>query len=78
MTALKGQKLLKTGIIGAVVTAICCVTPILVIAFGAAGLSAWVGGLDYVLFPLLAIFVLMIGYALHLRSDRLGSKRSKT
>ena len=78
MTALKGQKLLKTGIIGAVVTAVCCVTPILVIAFGAAGLSAWVGGLDYVLFPLLAIFVLMIGYALHLRSDRLGSKRSKT
>ena len=72
MTALKGQKLLKTGIIGAAITAVCCVTPILVVTFGAVGLSAWVGGLDYVLFPLLAIFVLMISYALYLRRKRTG------
>ena len=49
--------ILKTGIIGAVIAAICCATPILVIALGALGLSAWVGGLDYVLLPALAIFI---------------------
>jgi len=67
MAAFKDKKLLKTGIIGAGITAVCCLTPILVIAFGALGLSAWVGGLDYVLFPLLALFVLMIAYALYSR-----------
>ncbi len=64
MSALKVRTLLKTGIIGAGITPVCCLTPILVIAFGAVGLSAWVSGLDYVLFSLLTLFVLMIAYAL--------------
>ena len=72
MTALKSQKLLKTGIIGAAIAAVCCVTPILVVTFGAGGLSPWAGGLDTVLFPLLAIFVLMISYVLYLRRKRTG------
>ena len=67
MAAIKDKKLLKTGIIGAGLTAVCCLTPILVIAFGALGLSAWGGGLDYVLLPLFALFVLMIAYALYSR-----------
>lgn len=37
---------LKTGIVGTVIAAICCATPVLVIALGALGLSAWVSGLD--------------------------------
>lgn len=55
--------LLRTGIIGTVVTAICCFTPVLVILLGAAGLSAMVGWLDYVLFPALAIFIGITAYA---------------
>ena len=50
-------KLLKVGIIGSVVTALCCFTPILVILLGAVGLSAIVGYLDYVLLPALATFI---------------------
>ncbi len=49
--------MLKTGIIGTVVAAICCFTPILVILFGAIGLGAAVGYLDVVLIPALAIFI---------------------
>ena len=45
--------LIKTGAIGAVVAAICCATPVLVIALGAVGLSALTGYLDYVLLPIL-------------------------
>ena len=49
--------MLKTGIIGTVVAAICCFTPLLVILFGAVGLGAAVGYLDVVLLPALVIFV---------------------
>ena len=56
--------LLKTGIIGSLVLLICCATPVLVILLGTVGLSAWVGGLDAVLFPALAVFLALTGYAL--------------
>jgi len=45
------KALLKTGIIGTVIAALCCFTPILVVLFGAVGLSAVVGYLDVVLLP---------------------------
>ncbi len=61
------KNLLKTGIVGSVVAAPCCFTPILVIAFAALGLSAAVGWLDFVLFPMLAVFLGLTGYALYRR-----------
>ena len=61
---MKSNILLKTGIIGSVVVAICCVTPVLVFLFVAVGLSAMVGWLDFVLLPALAIFLIITGYAL--------------
>ncbi len=64
-----GKKLLWTGITGSVIVAICCATPVLVIAFGAVGLSAWVRGLDFVLLPALAIFLALTGYALWKRKS---------
>lgn len=54
---MKDRGLLRTGIAGTVITAVCCFTPVLVVALGAVGLSAWLGWLDVVLFPLLAVFV---------------------
>ncbi|MHA1127317.1 MAG: mercury resistance system transport protein MerF [Alphaproteobacteria bacterium] len=58
------KNLLKVGIVGTITAALCCFTPVLVILFGAVGLSALVGYLDYVLFPALGIFVLLTVYAL--------------
>lgn len=55
--------LLATGIGGTVVAAICCFTPALVIVLAAAGLSAWLGWLDYVLLPALGIFLAITVYA---------------
>jgi mercuric ion transport protein len=57
------RKLLRAGIIGSVIVALCCFTPILVIAFVALGVSAWLGWVDYVLFPALAFFLGLAGYA---------------
>ena len=56
--------MLKTGIIGSIIAAICCFTPALVVLFGLAGLAALVGYLDYVLYPALAGFIGLTLYAL--------------
>ena len=58
------NRLLKIGVVGSVLAAVCCFTPVLVILFGAVGLSAVVGYLDIVLLPALAIFLAITGYAL--------------
>lgn len=57
------QRLLKIGVVGTVVTALCCFTPLLVMVLGGLGLSAWVGALDYVLLPALAFFIGLTVYA---------------
>lgn len=57
------QKLLRAGLIGSVVAALCCFTPLLVILLGALGLSAWLAWLDFVLLPALVLFILMTIYA---------------
>ncbi len=59
--------LIKTGAIGAVVAAICCATPVLVLALGAVGMSALTGYLDYVLLPILALCLGVLGYGLYKR-----------
>lgn len=65
---MKDATIVKTGIVGSVIAAICCATPVLVIALGAIGLSAWIGWLDYVLFPALALFLGMTAYGLWRRN----------
>jgi len=63
--------ILTTGVVGAIIAALCCFTPVLVILFGVVGLSAVVGYLDYVLLPALAFFVLLTLYALWRRKRRI-------
>jgi mercuric ion transport protein len=66
---MKTSTLLKTGITGTAIAALCCFTPVLVILFGAVGLAAWVGYLDAVLMPALIFFVGLTVYAF-LRKDK--------
>ena len=61
---MKDATILKTGIAGSVIAAICCATPVLVIALGALGLSAWLGWVDYVLIPALVLFLAVTAYGL--------------
>ena len=49
------RTLLRFGILGTIIVALCCFTPILVILVAAVGLSALTGYLDYVLIPALLI-----------------------
>ncbi len=61
---MKKSTLLKTGIAGSAIAALCCFTPLLVVLLGALGLSSWVGHLDAVLMPALIFFVGLTFYAL--------------
>ncbi len=58
------RRLFWTGTVGTAVTAVCCFTPVLVIGFGALGISALLGWADYVLFPALFGFLGITIYAL--------------
>ena len=57
------RRLLTTGIIGTVIAALCCFTPVLAVLVGILGLSAVLGWLDYVLLPALAFFIGLTIYA---------------
>ena len=63
------RSLLKTGIAGTVIAAVCCFTPLLVILLSAVGLSAAVGWLDRVLLPVLVLFICITVYALWKRKQ---------
>jgi mercuric ion transport protein len=64
------NKLIATGMIGTVIVALCCFTPVLVVALGVVGLSAMVGWLDFVLLPALAFFIGLTIYAVARKKRR--------
>jgi mercuric ion transport protein len=58
------MSLLRVGIIGTVISALCCFTPMLVTLLGIVGLATWVGYLDYLLMPSLLFFLFLTVFAL--------------
>ncbi len=62
------QKLINIGVVGTLIAALCCFTPILVVLLAAIGLSMLTGYLDYVLYPILGIFILITVYAVWKKS----------
>ena len=60
---MQDRTLLTTGVVGTVVAAVCCATPVLAIGLGAVGLAAWLGWVDYVLFPALAACLGLTAYS---------------
>lgn len=71
---MRKNRLLLTGIIGTIAILFCCLTPVLVVLLGVAGLGAATGYLDYVLFPLLFIFLGLTLYA-YRKHKRLGDEK---
>jgi len=60
---------LEIGTVGAIITAVCCFTPVLVIIFSALGLAVITAWLDIILLPLLAVFFILIGWSLWRRQQ---------
>ena len=62
---MKTRTMLTTGVVGALLAAACCFTPVLTLLLIAVGLSALVVWIDYVAFPAIAVFLGITGYALY-------------
>lgn len=60
---MQDRALLKLGLTGTIVTAICCFTPTLAWLLALSGLAAWLAWTDYVLLPLLGLFLAVTAYA---------------
>jgi mercuric ion transport protein len=63
--------LLRMGVIGTVIVALCCFTPVLVVLLGVVGLSALTGWLNVVLLPALGVFAGLTVYAVWRRQRRM-------
>jgi mercuric ion transport protein len=66
------KTMLRRGLIGGVIAAICCFTPLLGVVVVGVGLSALVGWLDYALFPLLFTSLGVVAHALWLQAGKPG------
>jgi mercuric ion transport protein len=66
------RTLITTGVVGGLIAAICCATPLVAVVFGAVGLTAWLAKADYVLIPALIICLGLIGFGLYRRRLRQG------
>ena len=64
VSPVSNRRLLQVGIVGTVIAALCCFTPLLVVLLGVVGLSFVTGYLDIVLIPAFLAFVGLIVYAL--------------
>lgn len=70
---MSNKKLLQVGVIGTIIAALCCFTPVLVVLFGALGLASLIGVVDYIVLPALAIFIAITVYALWKRQTASSS-----
>jgi mercuric ion transport protein len=68
------KNLLKGGLIGSVIAALCCFTPLLVVIVAGVGLSAITGWLDYALFPMLFASLGVVTQALWLQAGKPGPR----
>jgi mercuric ion transport protein len=60
--ALQSDPWFKTGLWGSIIAALCCATPILPFILGLIGLAALTRYLDFVLLPLLVVFLILTLY----------------
>ncbi|RLA57848.1 MAG: mercury resistance system transport protein MerF [Gammaproteobacteria bacterium] len=67
---MKDRTLLRVGIAGTVIAALCCFTPVLVVLLGVVGLSALTGFLDHVLLPALVFFLGLTAWAVWRKQRR--------
>ena len=70
----QNTKLIGIGAAGAVLSMLCCATPVLAVLLGALGLTAFVAKLDYVLVPVFVASVALVIFALVRRRRSCAAK----
>lgn len=71
------RALVRTGVAGAIIAAICCATSILAVLVPLVGLGAWLGGADIVAFSLLAGSLGLIAWGLYRRRADAASSENE-
>ncbi|RMH34123.1 MAG: mercury resistance system transport protein MerF [Nitrospirae bacterium] len=56
------RRMMMIGLVGTIVAAMCCLTPLLVSVLAVVGLGALTGYLDFVLLPALLVFIGLFFY----------------
>ncbi|PIW96807.1 mercury transporter [Candidatus Kaiserbacteria bacterium CG_4_8_14_3_um_filter_38_9] len=59
MNTTSSKKGLYASVVGTILVALCCFTPVLVITVGVVGLGALTPYLDYILLPTLAVMIFL-------------------
>ncbi len=59
------RTLVRAGTVGAVIAAICCATPALAVLLPLIGLSAWLARADFIVIPLLFVFLGVVALGLY-------------
>jgi mercuric ion transport protein len=73
----QNTKLIGTGVAGALLSLLCCLTPVLVVLLSALGLTAFIVKLDYVLVPAFVASVALVIFALVRRRRSCPTKTSQ-
>ena len=74
----QNAKLIGAGVTGALVSMLCCVTPVLAVLLGALGLTAWVSKLDYVLIPVFVASIGLVIFAIVRRKRACSAKMTQS
>ena len=73
----QNSKLIGTGVAGAVLSMLCCVTPALALLLTAVGLTAFIAKLDYVLVPTFVASIALVIFALVRRRRSCSAKTAR-
>ena len=73
----QNTKLIGTGVAGALLSMLCCFTPVLVILLSALGLAALAAKLDYVLVPVFVASIALVIFAFVRRQRTCAAKTSQ-
>ena len=73
----QNSKLMSTGVVAALLSLLCCATPVLAVALGALGLAAYASKADYFLVPLFLGAMALVAFALVRRRRQRQPKASR-
>ncbi|ESW63322.1 mercury transport protein [Mesorhizobium sp. C280B] len=61
------RALVRAGVVGAILAAICCAAPLLAVGLPLAGLGAWLAGAGLVVLPLIGASLGLVAWGVHYR-----------
>jgi len=71
------RALIGFGTAGAILAAICCAAPLLVVGLPLAGLGAWLAGAGLVMLPLMLAALALIAWGIHHRRATAAARESR-